>query len=112
GRRIALPGTPGETRLAGLWSLRDSPTPALRGPAEQSRPRSAIPVERHGQTEPAERLRAITRPYVLRRVKTDPAIISDLPEKIEIKQDCRLTTEQASLYQCLVDDMLEKIENS
>ena len=49
---------------------------------------------------------------MLRRLKTDPAIITDLPEKIEIKQYCRLTTEQASLYQSVVDDMLEKIENS
>src|SRR5215472_5290773 len=112
GQRIALTGTPVENRLAELWSLMDFLNPGLLGPAEQFRTRYAIPVERHGQTEPAERLRAITRPYVLRRVKTDPAIISDLPEKIEIKQYCRLTTEQASLYQSVVDDMMEKIEQS
>ena len=112
GQRIALTGTPVENRLAELWSLMDFLNPGLLGPADQFRARYAIPVERHGQTEPAERLRAITRPYVLRRLKTDPAIISDLPEKIEIKQYCRLTTEQASLYQSVVDDMLEKIENS
>jgi SNF2 family DNA or RNA helicase len=69
-------------------------------------------VERHGQAEAAERLRAVTRPYVLRRLKTDPAIITDLPDKIEIKQYCQLTTEQASLYRSVVDDMLEKIENT
>jgi SNF2 family DNA or RNA helicase len=112
GQRVALTGTPVENRLAELWSLMDFLNPGLLGPADQFRARYAIPVERHGQTEPAERLRAITRPYVLRRLKTDPAIISDLPEKIEIKQYCRLTTEQASLYQSVVDDMLEKIENS
>jgi SNF2 family DNA or RNA helicase len=111
-QRIALTGTPVENRLAELWSLMDFLNPGLLGPAEQFRTRYAIPVERHGQAEPAERLRAITRPYVLRRLKTDPAIISDLPEKIEIKQYCRLTTEQASLYQSVVDDMLEKIENT
>ena len=55
---------------------------------------------------------AITRPYLLRRLKTDPTIIDDLPEKIEIKQYCQLTTEQASLYQSIVDDMMEKIENT
>src|SRR5215469_8547828 len=112
GQRIALTGTPVENRLAELWSIMDFVNPGLLGSAEQFRTRYAIPVERHGQAEPAERLRAITRPYVLRRLKTDPAIISDLPEKIEIKQYCRLTTEQASLYQSVVDDMLEKIENS
>jgi SNF2 family DNA or RNA helicase len=112
GQRIALTGTPVENRLAELWSLMDFLNPGLLGSAEQFRTRYAIPVERHGQAEPAERLRAITRPYVLRRLKTDPAVISDLPEKIEIKQYCRLTTEQASLYQSVVDDMLGKIENS
>src|SRR5215472_8075672 len=112
GQRVALTGTPVENRLAELWSLMDFLNPGLLGPAEQFRARYAIPVERHGQAEPAERLRTITRPYVLRRLKTDPAIISDLPEKIEIKQYCRLTTEQASLYQSVVDDMMEKIENS
>jgi SNF2 family DNA or RNA helicase len=112
GQRVALTGTPVENRLAELWSLMDFLNPGLLGPADKFRTRYAIPVERHGQTEPAERLRAITRPYVLRRLKTDPAVISDLPEKIEIKQYCRLTTEQASLYQSVVDDMMEKIENS
>ncbi len=112
GQRIALTGTPVENRLAELWSLMDFLNPGLLGSAEQFRTRYAIPVERHGQAEPAERLRTITRPYLLRRLKTDPAIISDLPEKIEIKQYCRLTTEQASLYQSVVDDMMEKIEKS
>lgn len=112
GHRVALTGTPMENRLAELWSIMDFLNPGLLGSSERFRTRYAIPVERHGQTEPAERLRAVTRPYILRRVKTDPAIIDDLPEKIEIKQYCQLTTEQASLYQAVVDDMLDKIENT
>ena len=110
--RVALTGTPVENRLAELWSIMDFLNPGLLGSPEVFRTRYAIPVERHRQTEPAERLRAITRPYVLRRLKTDPAIIDDLPEKIEIKQYCQLTTEQASLYQSVVDDMMDRIENS
>ena len=110
--RVALTGTPVENRLAELWSIMDFLNPGMLGSPELFRTRYAIPVERHGETEPAERLRAITRPYVLRRLKTDPTIIDDLPEKIEIKQYCQLTTEQASLYQAVVDDMMEKIENS
>jgi SNF2 family DNA or RNA helicase len=110
--RVALTGTPVENRLAELWSIMDFLNPGLLGSPELFRTRYAIPVERHGQTEPAKRLCAITRPYILRRVKTDPAIIDDLPEKIEIKQYCRLTVEQASLYQAVVDDMLDKIEHS
>jgi SNF2 family DNA or RNA helicase len=112
GHRVALTGTPVENRLAELWSIMDFLNPGLLSSSEVFRTRYAIPVERYGQTEPAERLRAVTRPYVLRRLKTDPTIIDDLPEKIEIKQYCQLTTEQASLYQSIVDDMLEKIENT
>ena len=112
GQRIALTGTPVENRLAELWSIMDFLNPGMLGTAEAFRTRYAIPVERHGMAEPAERLRAVTRPYVLRRLKTDPAIISDLPEKIEIKQYCRLTVEQASLYQSVVDDMMEKISST
>ncbi len=110
--RVALTGTPVENRLAELWSIMDFLNPGMLGSSELFRTRYAIPVERHGLTEPAERLRAVTRPYLLRRLKTDPAIIDDLPDKIEIKQYCQLTTEQASLYQSVVDDMMEKIENS
>ncbi|MGZ5393877.1 MAG: DEAD/DEAH box helicase, partial [Mycobacterium sp.] len=110
--RVALTGTPVENRLAELWSVMDFLNPGLLGSSETFRARYSVPVEKYGQTEPAERLRKITRPYILRRLKTDPTIIDDLPEKIEIKQYCRLTTEQASLYQSIVDEMMEKIETS
>jgi SNF2 family DNA or RNA helicase len=110
--RVALTGTPMENRLSELWSLMDVLNPGILGSAELFRARYAVPVERHGQTEPAQRLRTITRPYLLRRVKTDPTIIDDLPEKIEIKQHYRLTTEQASLYQSVVDEMMRRIETS
>ncbi len=112
GHRVALTGTPVENRLAELWSIMDFLNHGMLGSSEQFRARYAIPVERYGMTEPAQRLRAVTRPYVLRRLKTDPSVISDLPEKLELKQYCQLTTEQASLYQSVVDDMMEKIENS
>ncbi len=112
GHKVALTGTPVENRLAELWSIMDFLNPGMLGSPEQFRTRYAIPVERHGLTEPARRLRAVTRPYVLRRLKTDPAIIDDLPEKIEVKQYCQLTAEQASLYEAVVADMMDKIENS
>jgi SNF2 family DNA or RNA helicase len=112
GHRVALTGTPMENRLAEWWSIMDFLNPGILGSAERFRTRYAIPVERHGQTEPARRLRAITHPYVLRRLKTDPQVIDDLPDKIEIRQYCHLTTEQASLYRSVVDDMMEKIGNS
>lgn len=112
GHRVALTGTPMENRLTELWSIMDVLNPGILGSQELFRARYAVPVERHGQTEPAQRLRTITRPYVLRRLKTDPQIVDDLPDKIEMRQYCHLTTEQASLYQSVVDDMMDKIEGS
>jgi hypothetical protein len=112
GHRVALTGTPVENRLAELWSVMDVVNPGLLGQAERFRQRFAIPIERHGDTEAAGMLRRITQPYLLRRVKTDPSIISDLPEKIEITQHYRLTREQASLYRTIVEDMMERIEDS
>ncbi|OLL72651.1 Helicase, SNF2/RAD54 family [Pseudonocardia sp. Ae168_Ps1] len=110
--RIALTGTPMENRLAELWSVMDFLNPGILGSPEVFRQRFAVPVERHGDAGAARTLRRITRPYLLRRVKTDPLVIDDLPEKIEIVQDHRLTREQASLYRTVVDDMMEKIEGS
>lgn len=111
-QRIALTGTPVENRLAELWSVMDFTNPGVLGSLSTFRARFAVPVERDGDTDAADRLRRITGPFVLRRVKTDPAIIRDLPEKVEMKQLCNLTAEQASLYQAVVDDMLARIAES
>jgi SNF2 family DNA or RNA helicase len=110
--RVALTGTPVANRLAELWAIMDVLNPGILGTAERFRTRYAIPVERHGDSDAAGLLRRTTRPYLLRRVKTDPTIVDDLPEKIEITQHYRLTREQASLYRTIVDDMLERIEGS
>ena len=110
--RVALTGTPVENRLSELWSVMDVLNPGLLGTADRFRERYAVPIERHGSDEAASRLRTITRPYLLRRLKTDPTIIDDLPEKIEITQHYRLTPEQATLYRTVVDDMMEKIEDA
>ncbi|MCI2424181.1 DEAD/DEAH box helicase [Saccharopolyspora sp. K220] len=111
-QRIALTGTPVENRLAELWSIMDFTNPGVLSSLSTFRARFAVPVERDGDTDAAARLRRITGPFVLRRLKTDPAIISDLPDKIEMRQLCNLTTEQASLYQAVVDDMLARIADS
>jgi non-specific serine/threonine protein kinase len=113
-RRIALTGTPVENRLADLWSLMEFANPGLLGTAEQFKDRFARPIERgnEGAEAAAARLRQATSSFILRRVKTDPAIISDLPEKVEMKVVCNLTREQASLYQSTVDQMLAAIGDS
>jgi non-specific serine/threonine protein kinase len=110
--RVAVTGTPVENRLADLWSIMEFANPGLLGTATAFKARYAEPVERRGDEAAAERLRRLTGPFVLRRVKTDKTIISDLPEKLEMEVLCNLTAEQASLYQAVVTDMMTRIESS
>ena len=110
--RIALTGTPVENRLSELWSIMEFTNPGLLGPAGRFREDYAIPIERHGSDDAARALQRLTRPFVLRRLKTDQSIISDLPDKQEMKVWCNLTPEQASLYAATVADMLSRIEDA
>lgn len=110
--RFALTGTPVENRLAELWSILEFANPGLLGPLETFRRELALPIERHGSQEAATRLRRIIGPFVLRRLKSDPTIIADLPAKNEMKVVCTLTREQASLYKAVVDEELRRIEES
>jgi len=110
--RIALTGTPVENRLSELWSIMEFTNPGLLGPAQRFREKYAVPIERHGSEDAARALKRITQPFVLRRLKTDKTIISDLPDKQEMKVWCNLTPEQASLYAATVTDMLSRIEDA
>ena len=110
--RLALTGTPVENHLTELWSIMEFANPGLLGSAAGFRKRFAKPIEADGDAEAAGLLRRATGPFVLRRLKTDRSIITDLPEKQEIKVWCNLTPEQASLYQATVDDMMARLENS
>jgi len=111
-RRIALTGTPVENHLGELWSIMEILNPGLLGSASAFREQFALPIERFREEEPAERLRTLTQPFVLRRLKTDRTIITDLPDKLEMKVICSLTREQATLYQAVVDEMLRRIEET
>ena len=108
--RVALTGTPVENRLTDLWSIMAFACPGLLGPAEKFRQRFAIPIERNADPDATDRLKRLTGPFILRRVKTDASVIADLPDKLEMKVWCNLTPEQASLYQATVDDMMARIE--
>ena len=81
-RRIALTGTPVENRLSELWSIMEVLNPGLLGSANAFHQRFAVPIERYGDDDAAGRLRRATAPFILRRLKSDPTIISDLPEKM------------------------------
>ncbi|MET0233265.1 MAG: DEAD/DEAH box helicase [Kibdelosporangium sp.] len=110
--RVALTGTPVENRLSELWSVMEFANPGLLGPASTFRSRFAVPIERDQNPEVTAALRRRTQPFILRRVKTDREIISDLPDKIEMTEICQLTAEQGSLYQAVVADMMDRIDNS
>ncbi|MCP2277311.1 DEAD/DEAH box helicase [Nocardia amikacinitolerans] len=110
--RLALTGTPVENRLEELRSLLDFAMPKLLGSPQTFRARFAVPIERENDQNAISRLRFVTQPFVLRRVKTDPSVISDLPEKLEMTVRANLTVEQAALYQAVVDDMMEKIKSA
>ncbi|MGZ4323256.1 MAG: SNF2-related protein [Solirubrobacteraceae bacterium] len=110
--RVALTGTPVENRLTELHSIMDFLNPGLLGPAATFKRCYATPIERWRDQHATERLRRATGPFILRRLKTDSSIISDLPDKIEMRVDCHLTREQATLYQAVVEEMLEKSERA
>ncbi|HWS33970.1 MAG TPA: DEAD/DEAH box helicase, partial [Actinoplanes sp.] len=110
--RLALTGTPVENHLAELWSIMDFCNPGLLGPAKRFRRRFQEPIENRQDEDATAALKRATGPFVLRRLKTDKSIISDLPEKNEMKVWCSLTPEQATLYQAVVEDMMAEIESS
>jgi SNF2 family DNA or RNA helicase len=110
--RIALTGTPVENRLAELHAVLDFANPGLFGSAARFKERWSIPIERDGHSDTAAELQRRTRPFILRRLKNDPAIARDLPEKVEMTVNCGLTAEQAGLYRAAVSDMLARIAES
>ncbi|MDR2108215.1 MAG: DEAD/DEAH box helicase, partial [Coriobacteriales bacterium] len=105
--RVALTGTPIENRLADLWSLSDFLNPGLLGTARQFTGFEKNLREDHAGYA---RLRGIVNPFILRRLKTDTSIISDLPEKLESRQYTSLSKKQVVLYQKLLADLSTALE--
>ena len=110
--KIALTGTPVENRLAELWSIMDFLNPGYLGSGAEFRKTFANPIERYRDTDRSVMLKRLIQPFVLRRLKTDKEIIQDLPDKMEMNVFCNLTQEQASLYEAVLKEMLEKIEET
>lgn len=104
-RRIALTGTPVENHAGDLWSIMQFLNPGMLGGETAFRERFILPVQADPGGEAAKRLSRLTRPFLLRRAKTDKTILADLPDKLEMKVTCTLTPEQASLYKAVVDRM-------
>lgn len=106
--RIALTGTPVENRLGDLWSIFDFINPGLLGTSKQFNGYSKKLSER--EHNPYGPLRELVRPYILRRMKTDKSVISDLPDKTEVRAHCTLSRKQAALYTQTVSDLAKALE--
>jgi non-specific serine/threonine protein kinase len=114
--RLALTGTPVENRAGDLWSIFDFVNPGLLGSAKEfgaflKRAGATVAAAADGEAGPSPygALRELVRPYILRRLKTDRAVIADLPDKTEVKAFCSLTKRQAALYQESVDSLAREI---
>lgn len=110
--RIALTGTPVENNVGDLWSIMEFLNPGFLGSQAGFKRNFFVPIQAERDPEAARRLKEITGPFILRRLKTDSSIISDLPEKMEMKTYCTLTKEQASLYAAVLEDIEEAIEEA
>jgi superfamily II DNA or RNA helicase len=112
GHRLALTGTPVENRLLDLWSIFNFLNPGYLGRQAQFRKSYELPIQRDNDAARSTLLKKLVEPFILRRVKTDPAIIRDLPDKVENRQYCNLSREQASLYEAVVRDVAKELEES
>jgi superfamily II DNA or RNA helicase len=108
--RMALTGTPVENRLGDLWSLFDFINPGLLGSAKEFTKFTKRLAE--GPQASYGPLRELVKPYILRRLKTDKSVISDLPDKTEMKAFCPLTRSQAALYEQAVKELAEQLGDS
>ena len=109
---MAMSGTPVENRLSEFWSVMDIVNRGFFGGAKKFNDDFGRPIQRMRDHGAIARFRQVTAPFLLRRLKSDKSIISDLPDKIENDQYCSLTKEQAALYQKTVENALKTIEGT
>jgi SNF2 family DNA or RNA helicase len=107
---IALTGTPMENRLSELWSIFDFTNRGYLGSFQKFQKNYIIPIEKDHSEKKIRRLQARIRPFLLRRTKQDPEVELNLPDKLEQKEYCPLTAEQAALYEEYVRETLSRIE--
>ena len=110
--RVALTGTPVENNVGDLWSIMEFLNPGFLGAESEFKRNFFVPIQAERDPGAVERLKRITGPFILRRLKTDRSIISDLPEKLEAKVFCPLTKEQASLYASVLRELEEALESA
>lgn len=108
---IALTGTPIENRLSELWAIFDFIHKGYLGSFGKFQEQFILPIERDESEQHKEILRAKIRPFLLRRTKNDPDLQLNLPDKLETKKFCPLTSEQAALYEGYIQDTVTQMEN-
>jgi len=111
-RVIAMTGTPVENRLMEYWSIFSIVQPGLLGTASDFRENFSVPIENEHDPRAAEAFRKLVAPFMLRRMKTDKAIISDLPDCIVQDVMTTLLPEQAYLYQEALTRNLDAISRA
>uniref|UniRef100_UPI00402765C9 DEAD/DEAH box helicase n=1 Tax=Candidatus Scatousia sp. TaxID=3085663 RepID=UPI00402765C9 len=107
--KVAMTGTPVENRLTELWSIFDFINQGYLGSLREFQKSYAIPIERFKENSRAAKLKMSVSPFVLRRLKTDKHVISDLPEKMVLNEYCYLSKPQAVLYEKTLNEMMSKI---
>lgn len=107
---LALTGTPVENRLSELWAIFDFIYKGYLGSFRKFQEAYIAPIERDDSEEHKRKLRAKIRPFLMRRTKQDPDLLLNLPDKQEQREYCPLTTEQAALYESLIQETLFKLE--
>ena len=110
--KIALSGTPVENRLSEYWSIFDFTNRGYLGTPKFFNDYFARPISQEHDRHKLEIFRKLSQPFMLRRVKTDKSIISDLPDKVENNRYCSLAKEQAALYQNVVKQVMKQVEES
>ena len=109
--RIAMSGTPVENRLTEFWSIMDYANKGYLGTVKTFKDDYANPIQLFNDETVTTRFRKITAPFMMRRMKTDKTIISDLPDKIEQNQFAQLTRQQAALYEETTHAAMKEIES-
>ena len=108
--RIAMSGTPVENRLSEYWSIMDFTNKGYLGSLKPFLKEYSYPIEVEQDQHQLENFKRVMSPFILRRLKTDKSIITDLPDKITTDEFCHLTKEQAAVYQNVVDEIMKQIE--
>ncbi|ACX75888.1 SNF2-related protein [Fibrobacter succinogenes subsp. succinogenes S85] len=108
--KIAMSGTPVENRLMEFWTIMDFANHGFFPSASEFREKFETPIQKNGNQVVAETFRKITAPFMLRRLKTDKSIISDLPDKIIQDEYAELTRSQAALYQKTLEHFMQELE--